>query len=529
MTNHKRTIKKPRFLISYLISFAIAFLVLLGVGVIVYNNEASKYYMRVRAIALEHYNDIHDSVYSFICKDNDDISEADIVSLRWILANHYTETGEYIEAYRDNELVADARQNVFLSLTTRYEDTYGNFTIHFSVFELADKKYMKYFVNPETIAYQRVLENYEYEGPYEGLNSQPIIDFECSEFYMDLENSKFIPVEFTFGKDFFDDTVQGYEVRITPDPKDIEGFTLVKIDRNSEDSALGTVCGLEGPVTGNFYCESFDVNNRENYYKQTGFNTNEFIDVYRNQINIGAVILLAGSLIIALFPATIRYYINKRNYEIYEYRLKTTNAMAHDLKTPLAAIAGYAESLSYHIGTDKQEYFADKIEDKVEQMTSMINEILELSKSEALTGEVTKADTDIGSLIAEIISDNEHTISSRDLKVNYVIKEVIVNTDKELIKQALSNLISNAVLHCKEGTAVDISCDKDHIKITNVFDERIDDIKSIREPFVKGSEPRGNSGNGLGLAIADNNLSMLKYKLELKIEADKFIAVVKMK
>ena len=146
-----------------------------------------------------------------------------------------------------------------------------------------------------------------------------------------------------------------------------------------------------------------------------------------------------------------------------------------------------------------------------------------------LSGDVVKADTDIGSLIAEIISDNEHTINNRDLNVNYDIKEVIVNTDKELFKQVLSNLISNAVLHCKEGTAVDISCDKDQIKITNVIDEKIDDIKSIREPFIKGSESRGNSGSGLGLAIADNNLSMLKYKLDLKIDADKFIAVVKMK
>lgn len=529
MTNHKRTIKKPRFLISYLISFAVAFLVLLGVGIIVFNSESSKFYTRVKANAYENYCDIQDAAYNFINKDREDISELDIVWLRWLLVNHYAETGEYMEVYYDNKLIADAKQNVMLSYNTKYEDPYGGFTIDFFKFEIADKKYIQYFDTPEIKAYQTVIDNSEYEGLYEGFNSQPWIDFECSEFYVDFDTGRFIPVVITFGKDIFDETVQGYEVKITPDPKDIEGFTLVKIDSNSEDSAYGTVCGLEGPINGSLYDATYGAHKAENYFKETGFITKEFVDVYRNQIIIAAVVLLACALIIALIPATIRYNINKRNYEIYEYRLKTTNAMAHDLKTPLAAIAGYAESLSYHIGTDKQEYFADKIEDKVGQMTSMINDILEFSKSEVLSGDVVKADTDIGSLIAEIISDNEHTINNRDLRVNYDKKEVIVNTDKELFKQALSNLISNAVLHCKEGTAVDISCDKDQIKITNVIDEKIDDIKSIREPFVKGSESRGNSGSGLGLAIADNNLSMLKYKLDLKIDADKFIAVVKMK
>lgn len=202
--------------------------------------------------------------------------------------------------------------------------------------------------------------------------------------------------------------------------------------------------------------------------------------------------------------------------------------MAHDLKTPLAAIAGYAESLSYHMGSDKQEYYAGKIEEKVTQMTGMINNILEFSKSEALSGKISKEDVDIGSVISEILAENEHAIAERSIKINYEQKNVTVNTDRELFKQALANLIGNAVRHSKEGTQIDISCAKDSVVIVNTVAEKIDDIKSIREPFVKGSDSRGNNGNGLGLAIADNNLAMLRYKLELKIEDDLFYATVKM-
>ena len=83
-------------------------------------------------------------------------------------------------------------------------------------------------------------------------------------------------------------------------------------------------------------------------------------------------------------------------------------------------------------------------------------------------------------------------------------------------------------MHSKEGTTVKINCNKNSIEIINTVNEKIDDIMSIREPFVKGNDSRGNNGSGLGLAIAENNLAMLKYKLELKTESDKFYAIVKM-
>ena len=97
-----------------------------------------------------------------------------------------------------------------------------------------------------------------------------------------------------------------------------------------------------------------------------------------------------------------------------------------------------------------------------------------------------------------------------------------------MFRQALANLIGNAVIHCKEGTDIDIGCDKSGVVITNVTEEKIENTAKLKQAFVKGSSSRGNKGTGLGLAIADNNLAMLGYKLELKTEDDKFIATVKM-
>lgn len=525
MTARKKTIKKPKFIITYAISFLIILAVLTCVGILLYLLEDEKYSTRVKQDATESEYRVEESLYEFIQKDKEDITGKDIVELKDMLVNLYSRMGVYTEVRYDGQTVVDSRRTIILDYyLPEYKD--NELRKKYS-FEIADEKYIEYFNTPEV---NRFLIYYDegYEGDGEGFTTHPYIEFYCHEFYIDYENYKFIPVLssiITIGKNAGED----YEVRITPDPKDIEGFTLVKCP--DEFDAVGCKSGFEGELNRKEIDKLAPL--YENYNKfavlMTGFNVKSFYEAYNFYIKMFALVSIVCALVLALVPASIRYNINKRNYEIFQYRLKTTNAMAHDLKTPLAAIAGYAESLSYHIGSDKQEYYAEKIEDKVSQMTGMINNILEFSKSEALTGKVTTADTDIGSIIAEVIADNEYKISSRVLKVNYDQKEVIVKTDKELFKQALDNLIGNAVLHSKEGTEIDITCDSKSVVIVNTAAEKIDDIKSIREPFVKGSESRGDNGSGLGLAIADNNLAMLRYRLEIKTEDDKFYAIVYIK
>ena len=74
----------------------------------------------------------------------------------------------------------------------------------------------------------------------------------------------------------------------------------------------------------------------------------------------------------------------------------------------------------------------------------------------------------------------------------------------------------------KKGSTVDIGIASEALTITNKTDKSYDDVESLKKPFVKGDDSRGNKGAGLGLAIADNNLSMLGYKLELSSEKEEF-------
>jgi signal transduction histidine kinase len=194
----------------------------------------------------------------------------------------------------------------------------------------------------------------------------------------------------------------------------------------------------------------------------------------------------------------------------------------------MAAISAFAENLSDNVATDKREYYAGKIEEKVAQMNKMVNNIQEFSKSENLPAEIKKEDVDVGVVIGKIIADNDHVIAERSLKINCEKKNITIQTDIKLFSQAVSNLINNAVLYSKEGTAIDISFDEKSLVISNTPAKKVDNAAELKQPFAKGSSERGTQGSGLGLAIAENNLAMIGYKLDISSDEGRFVATVRL-
>lgn len=529
MAARKKTIKKPKFIIIYSISFLIVLAVFTCVGAIVYHGESSEYYARVEANARDNYSSLEDEINAFLEKDREEISRADIVSLKWSLITHYTMTGQYIEVRYGNEIVADAKCTIMLDYSASVGDGSGlsnNYTL-----EITDKKYMERFRDPKLLELRKNdgENNISLYQGIEGFRTRSYLGFVCNEFYADLENRRFIPVECTFILPDVNGQLNEIVVNISPSPDDINGYTLISID-DSNDTAYAWMEGLGGPLNVEFDTGIPLGNDKEDGIYQTLFSIKRFEETYAKNICIGALILVLSTLLIALIPATIRYNINKRNYDIYEFRLQTTNAMAHDLKTPLASIIAYAEILNNNIDADNREHYLTKISDTASKMNSIVNSILQFSRSENAEVPVNKSEVSAPELIAAVINENEQQINEKGLTTDFDSSEELkLNTDKELMHQALGNLINNAAKYAKEGTIVRIKYDEEMISITNETAEPIEDIANIKDPFIKGNSSRQNGGTGLGLAIANNDLVMLGYKLDIRCEGDVFTATIKLR
>ena len=531
MATRKKEIKKPGFIITYAVCLLVSLIVLGCFGAAIGVSQYYHFYQQAWNNMVTLDNDLTTEICNFLSTDKEDLTRERIVWLKWVILNYYSETGRCAEVYYGNELIADAGSTLILNYTDFSAKDIRNYTL-----EIADEKYLEYFNTPEVNSYCN------FDGTMsllysKGLKKQPVIDFYCDEFYADLENCTFIPVEISITCFPDPEPVTDLKMRITPDPEDIEGMTLFKGDNAAAEGgyyAMGTKIGYEErPDESEFdimqdYSSSYDRSER--YYKVTPPSYKSFTEVYGYDIINGIVILFIRALIIALIPATIRYNINKRNYEIFEYRRQTTNAMAHDLKTPIASIVAYTEILENNIDQANREHYLAKISEKAAQMNNIVNSILMFSRSENTAVPVNKSDVKTGDVIKDIIGENEQQISKKSLNVLFNGESAPeLNTDPELFRQAVGNLINNAVLYSKENTDITIKFDQTRLTITNVTAEPIEDISKLKEPFVKGSSSRQNSGTGLGLAIAENDFAMLGYKLNIKTEKDLFICTVSLK
>ena len=248
-------------------------------------------------------------------------------------------------------------------------------------------------------------------------------------------------------------------------------------------------------------------------------------------------IALAIAVTVSLVVSLILYFRKKTLFEIFDYRKKTTEAMAHDLKTPLATISAYAESLeeglseggtaAYDPEKEKQNReYAKKIRENVNDMNDMVEGILQFSKSEGSGGKIVMQETDIRQIIGGCMIKYDGLFKQKSITLSVSGETPSQNTDPKLLTQAIDNLFSNCARYADEESEVRIVLSENDIKISNRFSGSISNVEELKKPFVKGETSRSQKGSGLGLSIVDNDLKLLGYKLELSFENGIFTATV---
>ena len=525
----RKTIKKPNIIISYLQCLIVVAAFLALAGLLIYGSKAAEYGSTAVRLSGTSESAMNSSITAAFNKEK--VTSQDIAKLKQQLLWHYSATGQLFEVYYNQKMVADSSRTMIMHYSPETDD--NNPKLYF--FELADLKYLQYFDTPEVLKYKAVVPVIDNsDGPVLSpkYNEQPVIEISVKEAYINYETAKFIPVSVNVYDTTDNNSTEAkitVSIPVDKNSPELEGYEYIKVTGADRDGYGGSIEGYES--SGAFY--SGEAAAKNDYGIYFGYKTSDikvvpFDEAYKTQITILNWILAALILALPLIPASLLYNRRKRNYEIFEYRRKTTDAMAHDLKTPMAAILTYAENLENHTGTDKQEFYVSKISEKVWQMNKMVNNMLDFSRGENASVTVKKSPVDIGSVLADAIASNEHEITKRGLSVNYEKAGVTVNTDKELFAQAIGNLINNAALYAKEGTDITVTCGPDKVVISNVSAAAVEDVESLKQPFAKGDESRKNYGSGLGLAIAENNLVLLGFKLDVKSEGDKFVVTVRL-
>lgn len=238
------------------------------------------------------------------------------------------------------------------------------------------------------------------------------------------------------------------------------------------------------------------------------------------------------ALSLAVISARIKYLKLKSAYDMEDYRITMTNTMAHDLKSPLMSISGYAENLKANINTDKKEYYADSILENVTYMNDIIANVLELSKVETATVKLNRTDIAVEEIVQNVANHYKDAMEEKSLKLE-LEGSLTIKADEKLMQQVFDNLITNAIKYSNEGTTIKVELTKKRrkskITFTNVSTEEIGKAaENLWKPFVKGDNSRSNKqGTGVGLSIVKNIIELHGYGLKLSCEEGIFKVEIK--
>lgn len=254
-----------------------------------------------------------------------------------------------------------------------------------------------------------------------------------------------------------------------------------------------------------------------------------FFELWKSDLLLAYGILAFATLVIAFIVSYISYTKQKSFYEMDQYRRDITNTMAHDLKSPLMVISGFAENLLEQDLPEKSKHFTSSILENVQYMNQIIEKVLDLSKVENVDYKLHKEKLDLRELSEELVSNYTAQLEKRGLEVQ-MSGDCIVDADKLSMTQVLDNLISNAIKYTIEGSVIEITLNDNSYEISNASAVDFDmDIKDLVNPFVKGDNSRsGKQGSGIGLTIAKNLVEQHGYQLQLECDDGIFVARVKM-
>lgn len=206
--------------------------------------------------------------------------------------------------------------------------------------------------------------------------------------------------------------------------------------------------------------------------------------------------------------------------------------LAHELKNPLTSIIGYSDLFlrQQRQSSEVKDSFAnlehiERVLRKGREILRLINDALEISRYEAGQMHLHPTQTDVRSLIKDVIEMLEPMARSKDLKMKIdcdrAPQELL--TDSLRLQQVVTNLVSNAIRYTDSGS-IQITCqqiDNDNWAIT-VSDTGIgispEDKARIFEPYFRvdcGDRAYLPDSTGLGLAIVSRLVKLLQGKIEL--------------
>lgn len=183
--------------------------------------------------------------------------------------------------------------------------------------------------------------------------------------------------------------------------------------------------------------------------------------------------------------------------------------VSHELKTPLTSILGYAEMINN--GMAKQEditTFTQRIEKEASRLISLIDDIIQLSNLDETDRDIEKEPIDLDAAAQETIASLDKAAKDSNVHFFYSGKKTVIDGNRTLIGELMSNIIDNAIKYNKPGGQVTVFVGTGAsgavfaVKDTGIGIPEADRDRIFERFYrVDKSHSKTVGGTGLGLSI----------------------------
>ena len=252
-----------------------------------------------------------------------------------------------------------------------------------------------------------------------------------------------------------------------------------------------------------------------------------------NQVNDWHLMVFAVVVMVILGFVLLRYC--KRMDERIEQeqemkqtlmRRQLTQNIAHEIKTPVASILGYTETLlsTPDIPHETAKRFLERTHVQAHRLTSLLADLSILNRVDYAPHVIAMHRVNVSQLVGDVVQDVELALKKKGMKLNnYLPEDIIVNGNESLIYSIFSNLIDNSINYAGEGSTIEILASDtiqhwNFIYRDNGMGVEEQHLSRLFERFYRVDKGRSRSmgGTGLGLAIVKN--AVLQHNGTITVE-----------
>ncbi len=206
-----------------------------------------------------------------------------------------------------------------------------------------------------------------------------------------------------------------------------------------------------------------------------------------------------------------------------ETRRNFTNAMAHEMKTPLGIIRNFTENLQEHHMEEKRDYYLAQIISQTEEMDRLVTQMIEVSRLDSEHLILQKEILSLSQLIQEQAAKFEPMIREKNLQLQYHCeKDFQVEGDKEYLANAVWNLLSNAVTYNIPDGMIIITTNTGMCSIENTgYPMEEEQLAHVFDMFYNGDHSRSSQEKHMGMGLFLTKKILEAHNLKLSLDNTK--------